>query len=269
VAAEGEGRPGEAPDVPSPDRPAPATDPVIRVENLHKSFGRREVLRGFSLDVPRREFVAVVGGSGSGKSVLLRHLAGLLHPDRGRILLEGVDIVRADRKQLADLHRKIGFLFQEGGLLNSLSLYDNIALPLRERGELTEDEIRSRALERLDRVGISEAATKTPSELSGGMRKRAGLARALIEDRSFLFLDEPTSALDPMTAASIRELIGEVHRQGGATTIAVTHDLALAKSVADRVVFLRDGRVRREGTYDQLAESDDRVVRDFFEAGRV
>ncbi len=269
MAAEGEGPPGETPEVPPPDRPSPAPDPAIRIENLYKCFGRREVLRGFSLDVPRRELVAVVGGSGSGKSVLLRHLAGLLHPDRGRILLEGVDIARADRERLAEIHRRIGFLFQEGGLLNSLSLYDNIALPLRERGGLAEDEIRSRVLDRLRRVGISEAASKTPSELSGGMRKRAGLARALIEDRSFLFLDEPTSALDPMTAASIRELIGGVHRQGGATTIAVTHDLALAKSVADRVVFLRDGRVRREGTYAELAESDDPVVRAFFEAGKV
>jgi phospholipid/cholesterol/gamma-HCH transport system ATP-binding protein len=269
MAEEGEGRPGDAPEVPPPERPELAPDPAIRIEDLHKSFGRREILRGFSLDVPRRDLVAVVGGSGSGKSVLLRHLAGLLRPDRGRILLEGIDVARADRAGLAELHRKIGFLFQEGGLLNSLSLYDNIALPLRERGELGEDEIRSRVLDRLGRVGISEAASKAPSELSGGMRKRAGLARALVEDRSFLFLDEPTSALDPMTAASIRDLIGEVHRQGGATTIAVTHDLALAKSVADRVVFLRDGRVRREGTYAELAGSDDPVVRDFFEAGRV
>jgi len=269
VVVEGEGRPGDAPDVPPPDRPGPAPDSAIRIENLYKSFGRREVLRGFSLDIRPRELVAIVGGSGSGKSVLLRHLAGLLRPDRGRILLGDVDIARADRELLAEVHRRIGFLFQEGGLLNSLSLYDNIALPLRERAELGEDEIRSRVLDRLGRVGISEAASKAPSELSGGMRKRAGLARALVEDRSFLFLDEPTSALDPMTAASIRALIGEMHRQGGATTIAVTHDLALAKSVADRVVFLRDGRVRREGTYAELADSDDPVVRGFFEAGKI
>jgi len=268
VAAEGEGRPGDAPDVPPREGPGPAAEPAIRIEDLHKSFGRREVLRGFSLDVPRHELLAIIGGSGSGKSVLLRHLAGLLRPDRGRILLEGVDVARADREGLAEVHRRIGFLFQEGGLLNSLSLYENIALPLREHGSLAEDEIRSRVLDRLGRVGISEAASKAPSELSGGMRKRAGLARALVEPRSFLFLDEPTSALDPTTAASIRDLIGEVHSQSDATTIAVTHDLALAKSIADRVVFLQDGQVRREGTYAELEESDDPVVRGFFDAGK-
>jgi phospholipid/cholesterol/gamma-HCH transport system ATP-binding protein len=225
------------------------------------------VLRGFSLDVQHRELVAIVGGSGSGKSVLLRHLAGLLRPDRGRILLDGTDIVQADRRTLAELHRKIGFLFQEGGLLNSLSIYDNLALPLRETGRFGEEEIRTRVEDRLRRVGVAESAPKTPAELSGGMRKRAGLARALIEDRSFLFLDEPTSALDPVTAASIRELILQVHRHGNTTTLAVTHDLDLARSIAGRVVFLHEGRVRQTGSFEELAESDDPEVRRFFESG--
>ena len=267
MTLEGEGRPGGFPEVPPPEGPGPPEAPAIRVEDLHKSFGRREVLRGFSLDVARRDLVAVVGGSGSGKSVLLRHLAGLLHPDRGRILLDGVDVSRVDRAGLAEIHRKIGFLFQEGGLLNSLSLFDNLALPLREHGALTEAEIRERVLDRLRRVGISESAAKAPSELSGGMRKRAGLARAIIEDCSFLFLDEPTSALDPTTAASIRDLIRDVHERGDVTTIAVTHDLALARTLANRVVFLRDGRVSQEGTYAELSESSDPDVRRFFEAG--
>jgi phospholipid/cholesterol/gamma-HCH transport system ATP-binding protein len=198
--------------------------------------------------------------------VLLRLLTGLLRPDRGRILLDGVDVVRANRSETARLRRKIGFLFQEGGLLNSLNLFDNLALPLREAKELGEEEIRSRVTDRLRRVGIEEAAAKVPSELSGGMRKRAGLARALIEDRSYLFLDEPTSALDPVTAASIRSLIKDVHEQGHVTTLAVTHDLALAESVAGRIVFLQDGRVRQTGTYDELSRSPDPVVRDFFAA---
>jgi len=207
-----------------------------------------------------------VGGSGSGKSVLLRLLAGILQPDRGRILLDGMDVVRANRSETARLRRKIGFLFQEGGLLNSLSVFDNLALPLRETGELEEEEIRTRVVDRLHRVGIEEAAAKVPSELSGGMRKRAGLARALIEDRSYLFLDEPTSALDPVTAASIRSLIKDVHEQGHVTTLAVTHDLALAESIAGRVVFLQDGRVLQTGTYDELSHSADPVVHDFFAA---
>jgi phospholipid/cholesterol/gamma-HCH transport system ATP-binding protein len=218
--------------------------------------------------VARFELVAIVGGSGSGKSVLLRHLAGLLRPDRGHIYLDGVDVARASRSEMALIRSKIGFLFQEGGLLNSLSLFDNLALPLRESGKLVEEEIRSRVLDRLRRVGIEEAAAKVPSELSGGMRKRAGLARALIEDRSFLFLDEPTSALDPVTAASIRSLIKDVHDQGHVTTLAVTHDLALAESVASRIVFLQDGRVRQAGTYEELSHSEDPAVRNFFEAER-
>jgi phospholipid/cholesterol/gamma-HCH transport system ATP-binding protein len=259
-----EGRSGTSPDSPSPD-PGPA----IRLQDLHKSFGSREVLRGFSLDVARRELVAIVGGSGSGKSVLLRHLAGLLRPDRGRILLDGVDVGQADRQGLAALHRRVGFLFQEGGLLNSLSVFDNLALPLREEGTLGEDEIRTRVEDRLKRVGISEAAGKSPAELSGGMRKRAGLARAIVEDRAFLFLDEPTSALDPLSAAAVRDLIRDVHAASDATTLAVTHDLALARTVASRVVFLQEGRVRQAGKYDELAGSEDPVVRRFFDTGRA
>ena len=225
------------------------------------------MLRGFSLDVQPRELVAIVGGSGSGKSVLLRLLAGLVRPDRGSILLGGVDIARAGGPELARLHRKIGFLFQEGGLLNSLTIRDNLELPLREEGELGEEEIRTRVEDRLRRVGVLEAASKIPSELSGGMRKRAGLARAIIHDRSFLFLDEPTSALDPLSARSIRELILEVHRHGMTTTLAVTHDLELARSIAGRVVFLHEGRVRQSGSFEELEASDIPEVRRFFESG--
>lgn len=253
----------------SPSRP-PGADPppAIRIEDLTKSFGKRDVLRGFTLDVARYELVAIVGGSGSGKSVLLRHLAGLLRPDRGRIFLGTVEITRAAPAELAAIHRRIGFLFQEGGLLNSLRVCDNLALPLREAGGWTEEKIRERIRDRLTRVGVAEASSKFPSELSGGMRKRAGLARALIEDRDYLFLDEPTSALDPVTAASIRSLIREVHDQGRVTTLAVTHDLALARDIAGRIVFLHEGRVRQSGTYEDLLESPDPVVREFFEAGR-
>ncbi|HLY10022.1 MAG TPA: ATP-binding cassette domain-containing protein [Planctomycetota bacterium] len=266
----------KGPHDPVPEPPSPreggavaAPGQAIRIEDLHKSFGRREVLRGFSLGVERGDLVAIIGGSGSGKSVLLRHLAGLVRPDRGRVLLDGRDVAQATRAELASIHRTIGFLFQEGGLLASLSLFDNLALPLREEGSLGEEEIRSRVEDRLRRVGVAESSAKMPSELSGGMRKRAGLARAIIMDRSFLFLDEPTSALDPLTAASIRTLIREVHDQGGVTTLVVTHDLALARAVAGHVVFLQDGRVKQAGTYPELEGSSDPGVRDFFKAGRA
>jgi phospholipid/cholesterol/gamma-HCH transport system ATP-binding protein len=225
------------------------------------------VLRGFTLDVYRGEMLAIVGGSGSGKSVLLKHLAGLLRPDRGSIVIDGVDLVGASREAIQDVHRKIGYLFQEGGLLNSLSIFDNLALQLREEATLSEEEIRERVSDRLRRVGIAESEHKSPAELSGGMRKRAGLARAIMEERSFFFFDEPTSALDPVSAASIRNLIRELHDQWHSTSLVVTHDLTLVASVADRVAFLYEGKVRQTGSFEQLSHSEDPVVREFFEAG--
>ena len=224
------------------------------------------MLRGFSLDVRRFEMLAIVGGSGSGKSVFLKHLAGLLRPDRGRIVLDGIDLVGAPKERIAEVHRKIGYLFQEGGLLNSLTVYDNVALPLREPERRPEDEIRKRVLECLEQVGVAGTESKFPRELSGGMRKRAGLARAIIEERSFFFFDEPTSALDPVTAVSIRALIRKVHEQWKSTSLVVTHDLKLVHKVADRVAFLHDGKVRAIGAFEELVRSDDEVVRDFFSA---
>jgi phospholipid/cholesterol/gamma-HCH transport system ATP-binding protein len=211
--------------------------------------------------------LAIVGGSGTGKSVLLKHLAGLLRPDRGTVELDGIDVVHAPRKKIQEVHRKIGYLFQEGGLLNSLSVFDNVALPLRETARLGESEIRERVRDRLRQVGIPESENKFPAELSGGMRKRAGLARAIVEERSFFFFDEPTSALDPVSAASIRTLIRETHERWKSTSLVVTHDLNLVATVADRVAFLHEGKVRQTGTYEELTRSEDPVVREFFAAG--
>jgi phospholipid/cholesterol/gamma-HCH transport system ATP-binding protein len=168
---------------------------------------------------------------------------------------------------IAEVHRKIGYLFQEGGLLNSLSIFDNIALPLRETSTLREAEIRERVMDRLRQVGVSGSEAKHPSELSGGMRKRAGLARAIVEERSFFFFDEPTSALDPLSATSIRTLIRRMHEQWNSTSIVVTHDLALVATVADRIAFLHEGTARRTGSFEELAHSEDAPVRDFFAAG--
>ncbi len=244
-----------------------AAEPAIRIRDLHKSFGSRPVLRGFTLDVQRGQLPDIVGGSGSGKSVLRKHRAGLLRPDRGSIELDGVDIVQAAPEKIREVHRKIGYLFQEGGLLNSLSLFDNIALPLRETSGLGEAEIRDRVLDRLQQVGVAEAEKKHPSELSGGMRKRAGLARAVVEERSFFFFDEPTSALDPLSAASIRTLIRRMHEQWNSTSLVVTHDLNLVATVADRIAFLHEGAVRQSGSFEELSRSEDPVVREFFAAG--
>lgn len=210
--------------------------------------------------------LALVGGSGSGKSVFLKHLAGILRPDRGTIVLDGIDLVAAGKAEIAGVHRKIGYLFQEGGLLNSLTVFDNVALPLREPTRRPEDEIRTRVRECLTLVGVAEAESKFPPELSGGMRKRAGLARAIVEERSFFFFDEPTSALDPLTAASIRTLIRKVHEQWKSTSLVVTHDLKLVQEIADRVAFLHEGKVRQTGTFEELSRSEDALVRDFFAA---
>jgi phospholipid/cholesterol/gamma-HCH transport system ATP-binding protein len=226
------------------------------------------VLRGLSLDVRRGDLLAIVGGSGSGKSVFLKHLAGLLKPDRGSILLEGIDLTRAGQEQIVQVHRKIGYLFQEGGLLNSLTVFDNVALPLQERTRLSEDEIRARVKECLAQVSVAEAESKFPPELSGGMRKRAGLARAIVEERSFFFFDEPTSALDPLTASSIRTLIREVHDRWKSTSLVVTHDLKLVEQIADQVAFLHEGKVRQTGTFEELSRSEDGHVREFFAADR-
>jgi phospholipid/cholesterol/gamma-HCH transport system ATP-binding protein len=244
--------------------PAETQDPAIRIRGLAKSFGPRKVLRELSLDVRRGEMLALVGGSGSGKSVFLKLLAGLIRADRGSIEIDGIDIIRAGREQIEEVHRRIGFLFQDGGLLNSLSVYDNVALPLREGERLNEDEIRARITDRLGRVGVAGEEAKFPGELSGGMRKRAGLARAIITERSFFFFDEPTSALDPVTAASIRTLIREVHEQWKSASVVVTHDLRLVEKVADRIAFLHEGVIRRTGTFDEMVRSEDEVVRDFF-----
>jgi phospholipid/cholesterol/gamma-HCH transport system ATP-binding protein len=253
-----------------PEAKPGSSDPAIQVRDLRKSFGGRPVLRSLSLDVRRSELLAIVGGSGSGKSVLLKHLAGLLRPDGGSIRLDGIDLTGTGKVQLREIQRKIGYLFQDGGLLNSLTIFDNVALPLREMTPPRPvEEIRRRVAESLGRVGVGGTESKMPRELSGGMRKRAGLARAIIEERSFFFFDEPTSALDPVTAVSIRDLIREVHDRWKATSLVVTHDLRLVQKVADRVAFLHDGEIRRTGTFDELSASDDSIVRDFFTADHV
>ena len=246
------------------------SEPAIQVRDLHKSFGSRPVLSGLSLDVRRSELLALVGGSGSGKSVFLKHLAGLIRPDRGSIRIDGIELVRAGQVQIRDLHRKIGYLFQDGGLLNSLNVFDNVALPLQEATPRPRpEEIRQRVTESLDRLGVAGTESKMPQELSGGMKKRVGLARAIVQERSFFFFDEPTSALDPVTAMAIRDLIREVHDRWKSTSLVVTHDLRLVQKVADRVAFLQDGVIRRLGTYDELSTSDDSIVRDFFTADNI
>lgn len=216
---------------------------MIRLEGVVKRLGGREVLRGLDLHVRRGEIFAVMGLSGSGKSVTLRHIVGLLRPDRGRVLVDGADLQRLRRRELAALRRRIGFLFQSAALINWMTVAENVALPLKEHTRLPPGEIRTQVEERLRWVRLVGEGEKMPAELSGGMRKRVGLARAIVLNPDILLYDEPTSGLDPVTARAIRELIAELNARLEATSVLVTHDLADAVETADRIGFLFTGRI--------------------------
>lgn len=240
-------------------------EPEIRIENLRKTFEGATVLDGLSLDVRKSEFMAVIGPSGAGKSVLLRHLVGLLSPDSGRVIVGGVALSEAGPEDLERVRDRIGFLFQSSALLNSLTVFDNVALPLRERGRWGEKEVRDEVMAKLARVGLADHARKYPGDLSGGMRKRAGLARAIVGRRNLFLYDEPTAGLDPVAAASITRLLRELHEGLHATSIIVTHDLALVFATADRIAMLDEGRIQTVGTPEEIRASADPRTKEFLE----
>jgi phospholipid/cholesterol/gamma-HCH transport system ATP-binding protein len=221
---------------------SPGADPVLRFEDVHKAFGEQKVLQGLSFSVARGKTLGIMGPSGTGKSVVLRHAIGLLKPDRGRILVEGRDVVRLSKKELSELRKRMGFLFQEGALINWLSVGENVALPLRENTSMKDAEIRALAQAKLELVHIPDAWEKMPAQISGGMKKRVGLARALVTDPDIILYDEPNAGLDPEIAASINELIREVQQQFGVTSIVVEHRVRCLKTVADEVLFLEGGQ---------------------------
>ena len=218
-------------------------DALIRFVDVHKSFGRHEVLRGVTFDVPRGRTIGIMGGSGTGKSVLLRHVVGLLRADSGLVEVDGHDMAHVERRELSELRRRMGYVFQEGALINWLPVAENLALPLRENTDLPEDEIRRRVQEKLEMVRIPDAGERMPSEISGGMKKRVGLARALITDPEIILYDEPNAGLDPEISGQINQLIRELSDQLGATGLVVEHRIGCLKTVADEVVFLHEGRV--------------------------
>ena len=248
--------------------PAPAAGArgvVIAVEGLSAGYGERLILEDVSFQVGERQTLAVVGPSGCGKSTLLRCLIGLLPPVRGTVSVLGQDLATLDRHDLDELRRRFGVAFQGSALLNSMSIADNVALPLREHTRLDEATIRIMTRLKLEQVGLGEAADKLPSELSGGMRKRAGIARALAMDPQVLFLDEPSAGLDPITAAGLDHLLDRLRSVLGLTLVVVTHELESIRAVADRVLMLDDGRVRLDGTLKQAMASRDPRVRQFFD----
>ena len=235
---------------------------MIKIEGLWKSFGGMEVLRGVDLEIHDAETIVIIGRSGGGKSVLLKHLCALLKPDKGKVLVDGVDIVPLDEEELTPIRKQFGFLFQGAALFDSMSLYDNVAFPLREERR-PEAEVQKRVEEALTIVDLLKSQDKKPAELSGGMRKRAGLARAVVADPKYVLYDEPTTGLDPIRADNINQLILRLHDQLRVTGVAVTHDMVSAYKIADRIAMLHEGRIHTVGTPDEILTSKDPIVHQF------
>jgi phospholipid/cholesterol/gamma-HCH transport system ATP-binding protein len=238
---------------------------VIEVKNLMTYYGEREILKNISLSIPRGKTTVILGGSGCGKSTLLKHLIRLLKPTRGSILINGEDITLMDEEELDGVRKKMGVLFQGSALLNSITVADNVALPLREHTKLKESTIQIMVRMKLDLVGLSGFEHLYPSQLSGGMKKRAALARAMALDPEMLFFDEPSAGLDPVTAAGLDELILKLKHVFKMTIVVVTHELASLLTIADHVVMLDFGEVIFSGTLDELKASDHPRIRMFLE----
>ena len=240
-------------------------NPAIRVHRLSKSFGEQRVLDRVDLKVARGETLTVLGRSGTGKSVMLKLLIGLQRPDSGEIEINGEEITMMQLDELNRIRKRVGFLFQNAALYDSLTVEENVAFPLRRHTEMTDGERRDRVSELLSRVGMDEAREKMPADLSGGMKKRVGLARALALDPEIMLLDEPTAGLDPIAASEINELIRELQRERNISSIVVTHDMRSVETVADRVAMLNEGSILIEGTLDDLKQSDDAFVSQFIQ----
>jgi len=236
---------------------------MIQIQELWKSFGGQQVLRGVNLQVQTGEFLALIGMSGSGKSILLKHIVKLLKPDRGQVLVEGQDVAALSGEKLERLRSRIGYVFQSGALFDSMTVYENIAFPLREKTNLGEPEIRERVKAELESVGLSGAGEKYPAQLSGGMIKRVALARTLIREPEIVLFDEPTTGLDPLVSNSILELFDSAHRRLKLTGILVSHDIPEIFRIAEKVAFLHEGQIVAVETPEEILASGDPVVKQF------
>ncbi|MEA3212500.1 MAG: phospholipid/cholesterol/gamma-HCH transport system ATP-binding protein [Chthoniobacter sp.] len=236
---------------------------MIAVRHLTKTLGSQQVLRGIDLQVKRGDTCVVLGRSGSGKSVLLKHLIGLFKPNAGEVWVDGEEISRLPERQLGPLRKKVGILFQSGALFDSMNVGENIAFPLRESGLKDAKEIADRVAEALEMVDLAGEQEKMPENLSGGMRKRVGLARTIVSRPACLLYDEPTTGLDPIATDSINRLIRRLQKRLAVTSVVVTHDMKTAFHTADQVTFLYEGRIYFDGTSDQLRASPDPVIQDF------
>jgi phospholipid/cholesterol/gamma-HCH transport system ATP-binding protein len=236
---------------------------AIEWRDVHKTLGETEVLTGVDLTVPAGAITVIVGPSGAGKSVLVRHVNGLLRPDRGEVLVLGRSISTLNREDVMRLRRDVGILFQDGALFGSMSVYDNVAFPLRQHTDMDEAEIAPLVMRRLEEVGLADAAWMMPAHLSGGMRKRAAFARALVLDPKIVVFDEPDSGLDPVRTALLCELMLRIHAEHGGTYLMITHDIISARRVADYIAVVWKGRVRESGPAGEMWSSSDPFVRQF------
>ena len=238
---------------------------MIRLVDVHKAFGPKQVLNGFSLDVKEGETMVIIGYSGTGKSVAIKHIVGLLEPDRGDVIVDDLEVPQLPRRELYKLRARIGYVFQFAALFDSLTIGENVAMGLRKQGELDEAEISERVDQALDLVDLPGVQSKFPAELSGGMRKRVGIARSVALRPKYMLYDEPTTGLDPVTSAVIDNLMVRMRDKLGVTSIVITHDMRSAYTVGTRIAMLYQGRVRQVGTVAEIQQTRDPVVRQFIE----
>ncbi len=241
---------------------------LVRFEAVHKSFGPKKVLEGVELEIRRGETMVVLGGSGSGKSVLIRHIIGLHRPDQGHVFVDGEDVVDLDEEELVPVRKKVAMLFQGGALFDSMNVRENIAFSLREHTDLDEEAIRATVRAKLALVGLEGVEDLMPAELSGGMKKRVALARSIVMDPQCILYDEPTTGLDPVTANTINDLIREMQRHLKVTSVVVTHDIQSAFYVGDRIGYLYGGKMHFVGTVAEARASDEPRLRSFLSGGR-
>jgi phospholipid/cholesterol/gamma-HCH transport system ATP-binding protein len=246
-----------------------AREPFVEFQDVSKAYGAKHVLRGASVKVFRGEVLVILGGSGTGKSVTLRHMLGLEAPDAGRVIVEEEDITELPEEELYRVRKKFGMLFQSGALFDSMTVFENIAFPLREHTDMSEDEITRAVREKLELVNLPNTENLMPVDLSGGMRKRVGLARSIVLDPQVILYDEPTTGLDPITAQTINELIVDLQAKLNVTSVVVTHDIHSAFFVGDRIAFLHQGVFEWVGTMDEARDSDNPRLRDFLKASAV
>jgi phospholipid/cholesterol/gamma-HCH transport system ATP-binding protein len=242
---------------------------MIELIAVHKSFNSKKVLQGIDLQIERGETMVIIGGSGSGKSVIMKHIIGIMWPDRGKVVVEGQDLTALNDRSLNELRKKFGMLFQYAALFDSLTVWENVGFGLRQHSHLSDREIKEIAKEKLTMVGLRGVEDLMPSELSGGMKKRVGLARAIAMEPEILLYDEPTTGLDPIMADVINELILELKRRLNVTGVAITHDMTSAYKIADRIAMLYQGKIQQVGTPEEIRNSKDPVVQQFITGSAV